>query len=159
MNESERLNLTRMIKEYDADDNTEKIRRLAHSSEIRKNVFRLMDLKQKYHRLSLSNKEQFKTMVISQCGFLYENYTNIFNKLLKGECNPHLMIRFCDVLRTIEEGEKDQHEASYEVGKILKSIYVDGALQRKTSGKGGEKAKRYRCGKKMSWSDYKQKNL
>ena len=153
MNEEQRLNLTRMIKEYDADDNTGKIRRLAHSSKIRKDVFKMMDLKQKYARLSLSNKEQFKTIVLSQCDFLYNNYTHIFNKLLKGECNPHLLIKFCDVLRSIEEGEKDQHEASYEIGKILKSIYIDGKIEREKNSNNKD-TKRYRCGKKMSWNDY-----
>lgn len=156
MNEEQRLNLTKMIKEYGADDNTEKIRKLAHSANIRKDVFRMMDLKQKYHRLSLSNKEQYKTMIISQCKFLYNNYTNIFNKLFKGECNPHLLIKFCDVLRTIEEGEKDQHEASFEIGKILKRIYIDGALRHETDSKGNKKIKRYRRGKNITWKDYKK---
>ena len=48
LNDSERLNLEKMVKEYDADDNTAKIRELKHSKLIRDNVERLSNLKKKY---------------------------------------------------------------------------------------------------------------
>ena len=35
-------------------------------------------------------------------------------------------------LQAIEEGEIDQHEGSYEVGKLLKELYIDSALRRET---------------------------
>jgi hypothetical protein len=35
-----------------------------------------------------------------------------------------------NVLKLIEDGRIDQHEGSFEVGKLLKQIYVDSALRK-----------------------------
>ena len=45
--------------------------------------------------------------------------------MIKNEINMKIMYRFLDVLSTIENGEKDQHEASYEIGMLLKQLYID----------------------------------
>ena len=37
---------------------------------------------------------------------------------------------FIDKLKEIEDGEVDQHEASVDIGKILKQMYIDSALKR-----------------------------
>jgi hypothetical protein len=56
MNE-ERLNLDRLVQEYDADDNTSKIREIKHSKKIREDVERLLNLKKKYSRMELTDKK------------------------------------------------------------------------------------------------------
>ena len=38
-------------------------------------------------------------------------------------------IVFLDVLESIENGTHDQHEASYEIGVLLKKIYIDKKLE------------------------------
>ena len=45
LKDEERLHLDKMIKSYDADDNTEKIRKLKHSKKIKEEVERLVNLK------------------------------------------------------------------------------------------------------------------
>lgn len=41
----------------------------------------------------------------------------------------NILYQFLDVLETVEEGEVDQHEASYTIGLLLKKIYVDKKLE------------------------------
>ena len=57
--------------------------------------------------------------------FLFKNYTLIYNKLLKNDLDIKILYTFLDVLETIENGTRDQHEASYEIGLLLKKIYID----------------------------------
>ena len=45
MDDKQRLNLQEMIKAYDADDNTSKIRQLKHSRLIRDEVEKMVNLK------------------------------------------------------------------------------------------------------------------
>ena len=42
----------------------------------------------------------------------------------------NILFNFLDVLKRIERGELDQHEASFEVGTLLKRLYVDSALKK-----------------------------
>ena len=129
LNDSERLNLDKMIKEYDADDNTSKIRELKHSKQIRDNVERLVNLKKKYNRMRLTDKNKFEKLAVSHCNFLFNNYTNIFNRLIKDEMNIQILYKFIEKLSEVEEGITDQHTASVEIGKILKELYIDSALR------------------------------
>ena len=94
LNDNERLHLDKMIKEYDAEDNTSKIRELRHSVKIRDNVERLLNLKKKYQRMQLTDKKKFETLVISHCNFLWNNYTNIFNRLMKDEMDIKILYTF-----------------------------------------------------------------
>jgi hypothetical protein len=72
------------------------------------------------------------------------------------------------ILREIEDGKLDQHEGSFEVGKILKSIYVDSALKRSENldaeqakkeknmtAKASKKSRPAIPEKKMSWAEFK----
>jgi hypothetical protein len=68
------------------------------------------------------------------------------------------------ILRDIEDGKLDQHEGSFEVGKILKSIYVDSALKRaenldaeqeKKDKKSTKKTRPAIPEKKLSWAEFK----
>ena len=69
------------------------------------------------------------------------------------------------ILKRIEDGELDQHEGSYEVGKILKELYVDSALRKekiKTSKRKRhrkKKSKKEKTHAKLTWSEYKQLHL
>jgi hypothetical protein len=40
-----------------------------------------------------------------------------------------ILLRLINVLKNIEEGDMDQHEGSFAVGKILKEMYIDSALK------------------------------
>jgi len=69
-------------------------------------------------------------MCVSRCTFLFTYYTDLYNRLKAGEIDLNLLTQMIRILREIEDGKLDQHDGSYKVGKILKSIYVDSALKR-----------------------------
>ena len=129
MNDDERLNLHKMIAANNTEDNTSKIRNLKHSELIRADVATLLKLKHDYARLVKSNPAQFDAICVSRCAFLFKHYTDIFNKIKKNEMDLTILMKFVSVLKLIEDGKIDQHDGSFEVGKLLKQIYVDSALR------------------------------
>ena len=130
MNDDERLNLRKMIAANDTEDNTSKIRGLKHSELIRADVAKMLKLKHEYARLAKSHPPQYDAMCVSRCAFLFKHYTDIYNKLKKDEIDLNILMKFVSVLKLIEDGKIDQHEGSFEVGKLLKQIYVDSALRK-----------------------------
>ena len=161
MNDAERLNLKKMVKEFKTEETTDRIRELKHSKKIKRDVDTIIMLKSKYPKLK---KEMLQTMAQNKCMFLWENYTNIFNKLFGGYIDVNMLYKFINVLAKIEEGEYDQHEASMVVGKILKEIYIDSALREgqekdKIHDKKVKKKQKKKKVKNLSWKDYKKMNL
>jgi len=161
MNEKERLNLKKMIGENDSEETTDSIRKTKHSDLIKADVENLNNIKRRYERLAKSNPNEFDMLCRSKCKFLFDNYTDIFNKVKKSEIDLKLLSQFLGILKQIEDGKLDQHEASYQVGSILKQIYVDSALQKeknneKRNKKHVKKPKQARH-KDISWAEYKAK--
>lgn len=130
LNDKNRLNLQEMVKAYDSEDNTVKIRSLRHSQRIKDDVERLLNLKKKYNRMQKTDYKKYERLIISHCNFLWNNYTNIFNRILKDELNVNILFKFLEKLREVEDQKLDQNEASVEVGQLLKELYIDSALQR-----------------------------
>ena len=130
MDLEQRIHLQKLIDANGTEDHTEVIRRVKHSSQIYTDVTTMIKLKHEYGRLAKSNPKQFDAICVSRCAFLFKFYTDLFNKLKSGEIDLKLLFRMIQILREIEDGKLDQHEGSFEVGKILKSIYVDSALKR-----------------------------
>lgn len=168
MDETDRLNLRKMLaSNSDVKDNTSKIRELQHSDAIRADVETMLKLKKEYARLALSNPQQFDAICTSRCSFLFNNYTDIFNKLKKDEIDLGILSKLLVVLKLIETGKLDQHEGSYEVGKLLKQIYVDSALRKSEHlDKKYEKVNAKSSGvthlpppKKISWEHYKKTHV
>ena len=160
---TERLNLDKMIKASDAQDNTEKIRELKHSKKIENDIQELLNLKSKYSRLAQSNPDQFDTMCEKKCEFIFTNYTQIYNKVKKDNINLNLLAHFLVILRKIENNEINQHEGSVMIGKVLKEIYVDSALREGQKTDLNNKKKNSKVQKKpttafknISYKDYKQ---
>jgi hypothetical protein len=94
--------------------------------------------------------------------WLWENYMNIYNKLKKDELNLSILHNFLSTLKQIEDGELDQHDASVKIGKILKELYVDSAMQQQKKREDAEKKRKKRKGnpvKKLSWNEYKKMNM
>jgi len=126
MNDIERLQLNKMVKMNNIDDQTDLIRKLKHSHLLKKDIYQLLLLKDKY-------KEDLDTLnieITKQCSFLFNNYTDIFNRIKKDEIDIKLLFHFIEILSQIENGELDQHDGSYLIGKLLKEIYVDSALKK-----------------------------
>lgn len=128
--QEESLNLKRLLKDSDAVDNTEYIRRVRHSEKIRDDVRKLDRLKKDKAKLYLENRQQFTEQAQIVANFLFVNYTDIFNKVITDELDLAIMSRLLTVIKLIEDKKVDQHEGSVLVGKILKELYVDSALKR-----------------------------
>ena len=159
LNDNDRLQLQKMIDANDTQDNTSTIREVRHSDKIRKDVEKFILLKKQNEGIFLSDKTKFEEICISQCSFIFMNYTDIYNKLLKDELNISILDKFLDVLKQIEDGKVDQHEGSVLVGELLKKIYIDSALRRseKLDAEHAHEEKVYKTNKDISWRDYKKK--
>lgn len=150
MNELEKLNLQKMITENDVEDNTELIRTYKHSDKIRKDVDTLIELIK-----NNKNDLDFDTQCENKCFFIFFNYTDIYNKVKKNLLDIPTLYQFLDCLKKIEDGKQDQHEASFEIGKLLKKMYVDSALKKAERLDEEHKVVREEP-KSISWSEYKK---
>jgi hypothetical protein len=161
LDDKQRLDLTKMIKEYQPEETTDKIRELKHSKQIREQITIMEGLKRKYSRMRTANPTQFRTICEAQCGFLYNKYTNIFNRLYKDELDLGILNQFVTILGQVEDGVLDQHTASYQVGSILKNLYIDSALKNEEHRESSESKSKKSTGKKqkkpknISWGQFK----
>jgi hypothetical protein len=153
----DRLNLKKMIDQSDCENNTEQIRTLKHSVLIHSDIAKIENFKRTKRSLRLSESEKFEELCRTECSFLFNNYTDIFNKILKDEIDLHIMTKLLMVLKMIEDKKVDQHEGSVLVGKILKELYIDSAMKRADN-----LDKQYETpvvekieGKQVSWKEYK----
>jgi hypothetical protein len=157
MSDDDKLNLKRLMTEMDYQDNTETIRRLKHSIRIRDNIRKMEDLKREYAELRIQSPEQFFNIVHKECNFLYENYSDIFRRLMKDEIDIVIMTKLLIVLKLIEDGQLDQQDGSVRVGKLLKELYLDSAVKRADALDKEHNAEKavLNHGEQISWSKYK----
>lgn len=152
---TDRLNLKELLDQNDWQDNTENIRRVKHSTKIRDDVRRIENLK-----VSWDGKGDFLEICQNECLFLFNNYTDIFNKAVKNELDLTIMTKLLTILKLIEDEKVDQHNGSIMVGNILKELYIDSAMKRmdhldkEHSQPEVPKAEP----KSISWRDYKVMN-
>lgn len=154
MDDKAKLQLSKMIKANNVTDQTELIRDLKHSIILRDNINNLIMLKAKYY----DDAEKLNSEAMNECNFLFTYYTDIYNKIRKDEIDLKILFQFLDVLKKIEDGEIDQHEGSFEVGTLLKKIYVDSALRKaaklnKDENKNPEEIIKPQVN--ISWKEYK----
>jgi len=123
----ERLQLNKLLDESNCENNTQHIRDVKHSERIRDDIRLIQKLRTQNQSMDAID---FENLCREQCSFLYNNYMDIFNRVLKNEIDLGIMTRFLTVLKLIEDGKVDQHEGSVVVGKILKELYLDSAVKR-----------------------------
>lgn len=124
------INLKRLMSNADDyQDNTDHIRRVKHSYKILHDIRVIEQLKRANPEIYAGNKDRFREMSMEHAAFLFTNYTDIFNRILKDELNLAIMIRIIKVLEMIEESKVDQQEGSAIVGKLLHELYVDSNLR------------------------------
>ena len=128
ISDEDRLNLKKIVDQSECEDNTDGIRKLKHSALIRDDIRILENLKKT--RAPSMNDADFLELCAIQCRFLYDNYTDIFHKIVNNELDLIIMTKLLTVLKLIEDGKVDQHEGSVIVGKILKELYLDSAVKR-----------------------------
>lgn len=136
-------------------DNTDNLRKLKNSTLIKNDVAIILKHK---HNNSL-NIDSLK----DECSFLYNNYQSIFDKLVDNKpFDIKILFQFIKKLEDIENSLCNQDEASYEIGTLLKNIYVDPVINQQDDDK-----EWYPCQvlcennsiplEKISWSQYKEK--
>jgi len=125
MNENEKLQLQKLIKMNNVEDQTHHIRNLKHSQIIKKDIETLLLLKEK-----ITDKDELVNQAIINCSFLFTYYTDIYNRIKNDEIDISLLFTFLEILSKIENEELDQHEGSFMIGKILKELYIDSALKK-----------------------------
>ena len=143
MNPQQRLQLHELIKQNNSVNNTDLIRELKHSHMIRSEVKTIENLKLVYADLEILQSE-----CIKKCYFLYENYTVIFNRLLKNRVDIDVLYTFLDTLEMVEDGKMDQHEASFEIGTLLKKMYIDPRIE--------DKPPDYKPPINITWQEFKK---
>ena len=158
LSESERLNLKRLINDSECEDNTEHIRKVKHSVLIRNDIRKLDTLKNTNSELKNTDLEKFKEKCAAEAPFLYNNYTDIFNKMVSDELDLTIMTKLLVVLKLIEDAKVDQHEGSVMVGKVLKELYVDSATKRMDNLDAQYEADKPVPieGRKVSWKEFKK---
>lgn len=141
----------------DYQDNTHYLRNVQNSWKIRTDILRMEKCKRSYKGDIKS--DEFREMCIGECSFLYNEYTYLFNKLLKDVLDLKIMFTLLQVMQNIENGSIDQEGGSIQVGKILKDLYLDCATR-----EGEQRDKEYEEekpkpleGKAISWKAYKNR--
>ena len=145
MNPNEVLKLNDMIQEGNCVDNTDIIRQLKHSAIITKNVTTMLHIKKDKLNIDLKTLDE---ICLKECRFLFDNYTSIYNKLLRDQIDLPVFYKFLFYLKKIEDGELTFYQASYEIGMLLKSMYVDPVIEEKE--KNNE-----RSVKPITWNEFK----
>jgi hypothetical protein len=151
----DRLNFKKLMNETtNYQDNTEYIRKIKHSVKIRDDIRCLDRLKKE---MANTSPDVFLEKCREECAFLYNHYTDIFNRLVKDEIDMTIMTQLLTILKMIEDEKIDQNEGSILIGKILKNLYLDSALKH-----GENLDKQYSKSspdtiehKKVSWKEYK----
>ena len=143
MNPQQRLQLHELIKQNNSVNNTDLIRELKHSHKIRQEVQMIEKLKSVYDDFEILQNECIKS-----CYFLYENYTVIYNRLLKNRVDLNVLYTFLDTLQMVEDGKMDQHEASFEIGTLLKRMYIDPRIE--------DKPPEYKAPINITWQEFKK---
>jgi hypothetical protein len=143
MNPEQRIKLHELVTAHNSVDNTRLIRDLKHSELILKDVNTLLRIK-----AESSDKASLESTAARECNFLYSRYTHIYNRLLRDQIDVMVLYTFLGCLKKIEDGQLDQHEASFEIGSLLKRMYVDPKI---------DKEPEFTTGKNISWQEYKNK--
>jgi hypothetical protein len=163
MNPQERLDLKKLMQQpgHDYEDNTDGIRKLRHSTLIHSDIMELEKLKKEQKEMKEKNPKLFVVQCQTKCSFLYNSYTDIFNRVLNDELDLAMMGKALQTLKDIEDGKINQQEGSVLMGKLFYQIFVDSALKK------GEKLEKqaeetddlkpiYREEKPISYKDFKK---
>lgn len=132
MTDQQRLVLSQMVKQNNVTDQTALIRQLKHSDRIMAEVEAMQAVLAKYPS-PLPARGELLDAARAECAdvaaFLFAGYTDIFVRVLKGNLDIGILREVVGYLKKIEDGEVDQHEASFQIGHLLKRMYVDSAVK------------------------------
>lgn len=156
MNPSQRLQLNQMIDENNVKDFTNEIREKCHSEKIRTTVTKMVDIISANKGM---DARKLDDMLMADCAFMFNNYTDLYNRIKKQELDMSILWEFLNVLEKVEKGESDQHTAAFEVGSLLKKMYIDSAMRRDAASEANATPSVIRESKPITWSQYKKKSF
>lgn len=153
------LNMKSLMESDDYVNNTDRIRELKHSESILADIGKVCEIKKLHPHMRMIEEEKFNHLCQTSAPFLFNNYTDIFNKVIKDELNMEMMVKFIFILKQIEEGVLDQYDASVKVGTILREMYVDSAMRRgdNLDKENADKAPIFVEPVKTTWKEFKEK--
>lgn len=159
MNNEEKAKLEQLMSQNNVQDNTETIKNNKISAKIRRDIQYILQVKREHPDI---DHKELDEKCNGPCIFLFTNYTMVYNLFIKNNLDMKIMDELLTQLEKIENGQLNQQEASYEVGKILKNIYVDTVM---TQQKQNEILEKEEAEKKLeeqkgrtkniSWTDFK----
>ena len=166
MDPSDRLDLKKLMKagELDYVDNTDGIRRLKHSDLIAADMKKMEELKKSHASMRTSFPDDFASLCQKKCSFLFNAYTDIYNRLFKDQLDVNLMLEALKTLKQVETGKINQQEGSILMGKLFYKVFVSNAIKHEdasvtndipvssTSREGTEE-------NKITWREYKKSVL
>lgn len=150
MDSSQRLQLNQIIDDNNVEDYTALIREKCHSGKIRAAVTKMIDIIKANEG---TDAHTLDNLLMAECAFMFNHYTDIYNRIKKQELDLSILWEFLNVLEKIETGEADQHTAAFEVGSLLKKMYIDSAM-RSHSKDDANPGTSFRQGKQISWREY-----
>ena len=157
LNSKDKLNLRNVVSQMGAEDHTEHIRSLRHSTKIRDDVRKLDNLSHSHATLKDNNFNEYVELCEKEAPFLFENYEDLFKRMTKGELDLTIMTKMLVILKLIEDGKVDQHEGSAMFGKVLKELYIDSAIKHgdNLDKERGEVVEEKKVGKNISYKEFK----
>lgn len=151
MDQKQKAHLQKMIEEYGVEDTTEEIRSTQHSKILLQELYAFERFKKENKRLS---NEMYNARARSMCPCMSTKYEDIFNKLVGNKLDVNILHTFILTLGKIEEGTLNQHEASFQIGGLLKKMYIDEKLKEEKKQMKKEH-KITKSNESMSWNDFK----
>ena len=151
LSESDRYQLSKMSNEF--VDKTEQIRESKNSGPLRENILNLLRIKKENPTLT---KAELEPLILAECHFLFYQYMELYNLLLKEDMDPAILFQLLDVLKDIEDGKCDQTEGSVRVGTLLKEIYIDHKLSETRKRDALYSTPEPMQPKTIHWKDYKE---
>ena len=131
MHPSDRLDLKKLMKagEHDYVDNTDGIRRLKHSDLIAADMKKMEELKKSHASMRTNSPDDFADLCQKKCSFLFNAYTDIYNRLFKDQLDVNLMLEALRTLKQVETGKINQQEGSIHMGKLFYKVFVSNAIK------------------------------
>ena len=135
MDPSDRIDLKKLMKagERDYVDNTDGIRRLKHSDLIAADMKKMEELKESHASMRANSPDDFASLCQKKCSFLFNAYTDIYNRLFKDQLDVNLMLEALRTLKQVETGKINQQEGSILMGKLFYKVFVSNAIKHEDS--------------------------
>ena len=157
LDQNDKMNLKNLVASMGAEDNTENIRKWKHSTRIRDDIRTLDTLTQEQSQLKYINPDQYVELCKKAAPFLFENYQDLFKRMIRRELDLTIMTKLLVILKLIEDDKVNQHEGAAMFAKILKELYIDSAVKH-----GDNIDKEHQTnepeksvGKEISWKEFK----